>query len=109
MGRKHLSLMEKDSRLAKMITQSFNKKTGRNFSHLGEILDLFANIGESCDTLATRLKKFLNDSTLPEIKHTTFGNAVRLYIQQGKTSFKIAAKHMKNNQFRKEGSGRKQY
>jgi len=95
--------MKKKSRLAEYIEDIYLKKKGIPLT-FGQILDKHATIGESCDTVAAKLKELLNIKIT--LLHSSFGNAVRLQIKQGNTSFRIAAKKP-NNPLRKKGSGRK--
>lgn len=105
MGRRKLKLNERKSRLAEEITKYFNDKEidGITDWTFGEILDQYATIGESTDTIAMRLREMTNNEI--KIIHSTFANAINLTIEQGRTQFYINAR-IKDNIYRKPGSGR---
>lgn len=99
MGRKHLSLEKRNTRTAIAIEKAYAEKFNV-FLSFGDILDKHARIGESCDTIMHKLMNMLNI----KLAHSSFGNAVRLCIAQGKTNFLISGK-VQGNKFRKTGTG----
>ena len=102
MGRKHLKLEEKNSRLALQIEEYFRTARKEPLT-FGQILNKYAIKGESCDTVAERMRDMTKGTV--KILHSTFGYAVRLVIKQNKTKYRIEAMEP-GNKFRKPGSGR---
>ena len=101
MGRKHVPLLEKTSRLAKSIEKWFLENRNEELS-FGQILNKYAKIGMSADTVAGILREMTNGE-IP-ILHSTFSYAVNLVISQDKTKFRIQAKEA-GNALRKKGTG----
>jgi len=101
MKKKKTPLEKRKSRLAEEIVKWYEEKH-KVKTTFGELLDEYAITGESTDTVAKKFKKITNDEI--KILRSTFGYAVRLYIDQKKTKYRI--KGMKaGNQYRAEGTG----
>jgi DNA-directed RNA polymerase subunit RPC12/RpoP len=100
--RTKLPLEAKKSRLAIKIENWFRTNKDENLT-FGKLLDKYANIGESCDTVAQKFRELTRNEV--DIKRSTFASAIRLVIKQKRTNFRIEAMKPRNP-FRRPGSGR---
>jgi hypothetical protein len=103
MGRSKVPMPEKKSRLLCKIEEYFAEKKHEDISFAG-ILAKYFHLGQSGSFISDELQKMTNYEI--KIPVSTLVLGIKLLHEQGKTDFRFRA-GIKNNPFRKPGSGRK--
>jgi predicted RNA-binding Zn-ribbon protein involved in translation (DUF1610 family) len=103
MGRSKVPMFEKKSRLLPKIEDYFRERRHEEISFAG-ILAKYFHLGQSGEFISSELQEMTNDEI--KIPVSTLVLGIKLLHEQGKTDFHLKA-GIKNNPYRKPGSGRK--